>query len=204
MTTGFTHYRQVVMRRLPVMLLVSFAAAAVAYGITVRTGPTQQVHFSYLVSLNERESASDFRFDGYYALQATDLFAATLARWVQAPEVVVAAFNEAGIPLPTDDPRLLTRYVAAEKTAPQLVQVLVKSDDRELSRQLSAGLQKVMERNIALYHDRGIPAVTFTAVASEPWASSQQPAAGIIAIAVFVAVLLLSVNAVLLFESVKP
>ena len=185
--------------KLPLLLLASFLLAAIAFGIAGRLGPLPQVHFSYLVSLSEREVTPDFEFDGYYALQATDLFAATLAEWLTTPEVVVAAYREAGLEPDTDDPRALTRLVEARKTAPQLVEVTVKGSSQAEAEALTAGLLVAMERNVALYHDEGIPAVEFGVVATEPFSGQRTINARLIAVATFFTALILLINAALLF-----
>lgn len=203
MTTGhFDKYWRAVQRKLPGVLLVAAGAAVVAWFIVHRMGPTYTVHYSYLVSLSEREETEDFRFDGYYALSATDLFTATLASWVGAPEVVVAAYEEAGVAT-SQDPRDVARAVTAEKKAPQLVAVTVRHKDQAVAEKLAQGLQVVMESNIEQYHGQGIPELTFRVVATNPWLGISRLSAPVIVSATFVFVLLMGVNAVLLVESVK-
>lgn len=202
MSGSLNHYWQVVQRKLPGILLASVAAAVVAGLVVNRVGPTYTVHYSYLVSLSEREETDDFRFDGYYALSATDLFTATLASWVGAPEVVVAAYEEAGVAT-SQDPRDVARTVTAEKKAPQLVAVTVRHKDQAVAEKLAQGLQVVMERNVEQYHDQGIPELIFRVVATSPWLGISRLSAPVIVSATFIFVLLMGVNAVLLVESVK-
>lgn len=166
--------------------------------------PTEfQVHYSYLVSLSEREAATEYKFDGFYALQATDLFASTLAQWAQTPEIIVAAHEAAGLSIPTRDPRTLVRIVTAEKTAPQLVEVTIKQTESEAARRLTEGLRTVMQRQIDLYHTEGIPALQFRAVATEPWVGERVVATNVIVIATFIFVFVVALNLVLFWESLK-
>lgn len=199
---SISHYWQVVQRKMPGVLLVSGAVAVIAWLVVSRVGPTYTVHYSYLVSLSEREETDDFRFDGYYALSATDLFTATLASWVSLPEVVVAAYEEAGLAA-SQDPRDVARAVTAEKKAPQLVAVTVRHKDQALAEKLAQGLQVVMESNIEQYHDQGIPELTWRVVATSPWLGISRLSAPVIVGATFVFMLLMGVNVVLLVESVK-
>lgn len=185
------------------LLLVSVAVGVLAYAVVHRLGPTYEVHFSYLVSLSERETVPEYQFDGYYALQATDLFAATLARWATTSEVIVAAYSAAGIDSPTDDPRALGRSVAAVKSAPQLVEVTVRGKQRDEVERLAVGLRRVMEQNVARYHDEGIPALHFRVVATEPWVGTTRLSASVIVSAVFIFTFLFGVNGVLLLESLR-
>lgn len=187
-------------RWLPYLLLGSLGAALIAYGITQRLGPIYEAHFSYLISLTEREAAPDFRFDGYYAISATDLFAETVAQWASTPEVIVQAHQAAGVALPNPSPRQLRKIVQARQAAPQLVRVTIRAPQEETVQKLAVGLQQVMEHNVTRYQEQGIPAVRFRLVASEPWVGVERPATNLIVIATFILTLLLGFNAVIFFS----
>lgn len=188
---------------LPVLLIISFAAAVLAYGLISQQDPNYQAHFSYLVSLSEREPAGEYRFDGYYALQATDLFAATLARWIQTPETIISAYRAALLTPPSVKPRDLTSFIRAEKTAPQLVQVTVTGKNEEDVLALTVGLQQVMAGNVESYHKQGIPAVTFRVVSTQPWVGINKLSAPVIVSAVFAFTFFMSINVQLLILAAK-
>lgn len=194
---GFEYWQQT-KQQLPKVLLFSVVVALIAWGVAARIAPTHEVHFSYLVSLSQRDNVNEYRFDGFYALQATDLFAATLAKWAATPEVVVKAYQEAGLEIPSEDPRSLTRAIRAEKVAPQLIAVTVRDQSREVAQALAAGLQDVIEENVAAYHAQGVPAVQFRVVTTQPWTGVTRISVPIVVVATFVAAFLLAVNAVLL------
>jgi capsular polysaccharide biosynthesis protein len=190
-------------RRLPLFLLISLVAAVVAWVVTSRFEPQHRVHFSYLVSLAQRESPPEYTFDGFYALQATDLFTTTLASWVQTPDFIVEAYKVASLPLPTDDARRLTRTVTARKTAPQLVEVEVRAADAQQAEKLAVGLQEATKRRVAQYQEQGAPALHFNVVATPGWTSATRVAVVVITAGVFALTLALLINAYLLWESVR-
>ncbi len=193
-------YVHAVTRRLPLWLLVSLVAASFAYAVVVRQGTTYAVHSSYLVSLAERETPSEYTFDGFYALQATDLFTATLAKWVVAPEHIVAAYQSAGVVLPGANERALRRSVEAKKTAPQLIEVVVQHEDQTSAEKLSSAVAQVMKHNVQLYHDEGTPALQFAVVTTKPWTSVVAPNKPLIVSLVFGVTLLLLINLQLVWE----
>ncbi len=189
-------------RALPLLALASLTLSLSTYFIASSLGPTYEAHYSYLVSLKSRDVVPDYRYDGYYALQATDLLSATLAQWTMAPEVIVAALNEVGLPV-SSDVRSLTRFIRAEKVAPQLVAVTVTGESAAVAERLATGLQKVMERNVARYHDQGIPEMAFQVTTTDTWTGQNQLQSGAMAVAVLVAALFLGINTVLLGTSIK-
>jgi capsular polysaccharide biosynthesis protein len=199
----FKQYWRTVQQKTPIVLMVSFVVALVAWMIVRGIGASYEVHFSYLISLSQREEVSDYSFDGYYALQATDLFTATLAQWIKTPEVIVEAHKEAEINLKSSDPRALGRRIKAVKTAPQLIEVTVKGESRQETERLAQGVRMVMKNNVERYHDKGIPALRFRVVETEPWVGQQKLSIVPIVVATFIFIFFMGINVVLLMESVR-
>ncbi|MBI3251459.1 MAG: hypothetical protein HYZ62_00940 [Candidatus Andersenbacteria bacterium] len=190
-------------RRLPAILLISVVATLIAYGVASRFQPKYIVHFSYVVSQVSRDETPDFRFDGYYALSATDLFTTTLASWMTTPEHVVAAYTAAGLPLPTNDAREIVKAVEAKKAGPQLVQVGISDESKVRAEALAQGLQEVVAAQVKTYHSQGTPAVSFRVMADTPWTSLQKLPIRMIVWGTFVFAFLFLLNGALLLESVK-
>lgn len=185
------------------LVLISLALAALAFVVSVRVSPVYEVHFSYLVSLSNREQPDGYTYDGVYALQSTDLFTATLAQWASAPEIIVEAYRAAGLPLLDLDPRSVTRGIVSEKTAPQLVRVTVKNEKKADAEKLAAGLRAVISRNVERYHQDGIPALKFRVVPTESWTGVTRFNSIAVTVATFLAVLLLGANWVVFREGLK-
>lgn len=185
------------------ILLFSAAAALLAGLIVEGVGETYQVHYSYWVSLSGREEADDFRFDGFYAIQATELFAETLAAWLTAPETIVRAHEAAGLAVMDLNPRGLAERVSAVKKAPQMVEVTVKGKDQKKTEELAAGLRTITMDKIGQYPQDGIPGLRYNAQASNPWTGTVSLSRPIVTGAVFIFVCLLGINLVLLKASWK-
>lgn len=199
----FEQYWRAVQQKMPAVLMVSFVLAVIAWLVVRGIGASYEVHFSYLISLSQREEVSDYSFDGYYALQATDLFTATLAQWIKTPEVIVEAYREAEVDLEVSDPRVLGRKIRAVKSAPQLIEVTVKGKIREETERLAEGVRVVMKKNVERYHDKGIPALRFQVVETDPWVGQRKLGKAPIVAATFIFAFFMGINMVLLAESVK-
>lgn len=184
---------------LPMFLLVSIVAAGVALVIARQLPVQHQAHFSYSVSLAVREQSTEYQFDGFYALQATDLFTATLASWAQAPEMVAAAYRAGGLELPTQDPRRLVRSIEARKVAPQLVEITIRETDAARAQQLIEGLKIIVGSEVERYHTESIPELQFRVTATEPWHGERTVARPVIVTATFLFTFFILVNGWLLF-----
>lgn len=178
-------------RTLPRLLAVSVLLALLAAGAAQRVGRGWAVHFSYVVSLREREATSAYRFDGYYALQAIELFTKTLAEWVVAPEVAAQAHRAAGLPEPTGS----IKAIEAEAAAPQLVRVTVRAPERAQAEQLTAGVQAT----VATQLERS----GWQAVATEPWVTTAGLNEKVVGAATGVLVFFAGLNLIVLRESLR-
>ncbi len=200
MNESWYRYGEVIKRGIPWIGVTALAAGIITAALLRNWGPSYDMHFSYVVSLGEREESEAYTFDGYYALQATDLFVASLAKWTVAPEMVARAYEVAGLEQPRSA-RVLAQAVKSEKTAPQIVQVTVTSKNQAEVERLTAGVQEVVQQNIDNYNQDGLPLARFQVMTTEQWLGQQEVAAGVTGIAVGLVVLFLLINAVLLRES---
>lgn len=167
--------------------------------MVARIGARWTVHFSYVVSLKEREATNTYRFDGYYALQAIELFTKTLAEWVVAPEIVAQAHQAAGLPIPSG----ILKVIEAEAAAPQLVRVTVWAGGPAEAEQLAAGLQAVVGDLLQRYDTTGVPAVQFQVVTTQWWGAAAGLNRTMVAVATGLLVLFIGVNLVVLRESLR-
>lgn len=186
-------------RAVPWLLALSVLLALLAAGTVSRFGDSWTVHFSYVVSLKEREATAAYRFDGYYALQAIELFTKTLAEWVVAPEMVAQAHRAAGLPEPTG----VLKVIEAEAAAPQLVRVTVRAPERAQAEQLAVGVQTAMAAALQRNGPAGVPEVPFNVVATEPWARASGFNKKIVSLATGVLVFFVGLNLVVLRESLR-
>jgi len=98
------------------------ALALISAGITCVFASLQKPIFDVSLSLSvapqEREQTQDYQYDGYYALQAADIFSDTVASFFQSPENVVEIYKKAELPLPSEDFKILKKIFTAKKIAP--------------------------------------------------------------------------------------
>ncbi|HLC48811.1 MAG TPA: hypothetical protein VJI96_00295 [Candidatus Andersenbacteria bacterium] len=185
------------------ILSLSLIVAFIAYGVVKKIPGTYEVHFSYMVSIEQHDVALGFRYDGYYALSSTDLFSATLASIASAPETIIAAYIASGIQPPTQDAIRLVRVVTAKKTAPALVQITVTDASQKNAEQLTSGLMTVLAKTIDEYNTKGPASLIFHGVSTTPWTSVHAPLPLPIAASMFMLVFLGGNMIVLVRQALK-
>ncbi|MDA1169206.1 MAG: hypothetical protein O3A36_02630 [bacterium] len=153
------------------ILGISIIVFVFSFGISKKIPGTYESHFSYMISLEQKDATTAFRYDGFYGLSAADLFSATIASIATSPETIVAMFTDADIALPTQDAIDLGRLVTSNKEAPQLVRLSVRSASKSKVEKLTNSLISVMNKSIDEYNTKGLSSVAFRAVPTQVWVS---------------------------------
>lgn len=182
------------------IILFSILVSLVAYGIAKKIPVSYDTHFSYTVSQQTAEASSAFRYDGYYSLSATDLFTATLAAWIVAPQTIVSAYTSAHVALYTSDVVQLTKNIRAEKVAPGLINIMVRNSSKESAEAVAHGITTIVPVFIQEQNTSGTPAVTFRVADSSLWTGVSRIAPLPIALVCFVFVFLVQIIVVLVLR----
>lgn len=176
---------------------ISLFVALLAYGFVRHQGVSYETHFSYLlVPVVHDRPAQTYDYDGYYALQASDLVGQSLEKWLTTSAIVNGAYKASHLTLAASDKQRLLTGVSAKHTAPQLVEVTVSSWAALASRRLAEALQQEIEKR---------PLFSPIQLRSTPLSdeTAQPPTVAIVA-ATFIFSFLGCVNSWLLFKSLRP
>ena len=194
---------QALRRSFPLLCVVGIVTASLGYGIARKTPPSYEVHFSYMVALQQRDVSSGFRYDGYYALSGTELFSSTLASLITSPENVVRAYNAANIPLTTQDPIGLVQHVQAQKAASQLVQVTVTDPSKDRAESLAQSVQTITKSIVQQYNDSNKDSTQFSITPTASWTGVVRVAAEPVAVIAGVLSVIIAAMIVLFIQALK-
>lgn len=110
------------------------------------------VSYETSLALNITRSGSqetdDYKFDGFYRLQADEKFAETIVQWLKMPGFVRDIYENAGLGAQKLTLRKLSRVFRAEKISAQSVLVSFSSENPETARKISDSILKVISKNI--------------------------------------------------------
>ncbi len=123
-----------------IVLLIVAGAYVWAYVQPVR----YTTSMSFSVNRLSRQSTPDYQFDGYYALQAADLFSQTIVSWLQTPSVLVEIYDSAGITTPVHSIRSLTSRFKTKKYSSQNIVVTFSAPSQEEAKRLATAITDVI------------------------------------------------------------
>jgi len=131
------------------VLIVSTAVVAAVLAVLV--AQVLPMKYDASLSLNivrvHREETPDYQYDGFYAIQASDLFAETLMSWFQTPSIEREIFQQGGLP---DTVSGLSTYAGrfrAKKLSSQNIGIRFASKTEKEAKQLSTALVSVVSKH---------------------------------------------------------
>jgi capsular polysaccharide biosynthesis protein len=109
--------------------------------------PVQYVtSMSFAVNRVSKQQTTEYQYDGYYAIQAADLFSQTLVSWLQTPSVLVEIYSKAGIQTNDSSFRSLTSRFKTKKYSSQNVVVTYSASSEEQATKLGSALSDVVQQ----------------------------------------------------------
>ncbi|MFA6042965.1 MAG: hypothetical protein WC786_04720 [Patescibacteria group bacterium] len=140
--------------------------AAVLFATTRPDKYTTSLAFT--VNRINKQSTTEYQFDGYYALQASDLFAETVVSWFLTPSVIVEMYDRAGLDPQAESLGSLTSRFKIKKYSSQNIVVKFTSLTNQEASQLSDAVVAVVEEKAAALNQSADRKALFEVVGSKP------------------------------------
>ncbi|MFA5070218.1 MAG: Wzz/FepE/Etk N-terminal domain-containing protein [Patescibacteria group bacterium] len=90
-------YLLIVNKHKSLVVFLTVTAALVSFLISYFKPVAYEASLSFAVNRTNREETSQYQYDGYYAIQASDLVSQTVVSWFSTPSVVKEIYAKAGI-----------------------------------------------------------------------------------------------------------
>ena len=109
---------------------------------------TFEASISLAINKNKTQNTDDFKYDGYYALQTSEMLADTIVEWTKSPAVVDAIYQKAKVDQDFKSIKSYTKKFTVHKMSSQHVEVKFKTDTREDAEKISSALVEIMNDKI--------------------------------------------------------
>ncbi len=164
------------LRRSGAIVLGTAVFVAAVAGLTAMTRPAGvEASIAFAVNRINRETTPDFQYDGYYALQASDLYAQTVVSWFSTPAVVRDIYAKANLPT---DLGTLGAYAAkfqTKKYSAQNIVVRFTEQDEPTAAKLAAAVIAALRDRTATLNETADRKSLFEIVASDPVIAPRRP-----------------------------
>lgn len=168
-------YLRVISRR-KVLIIVLVAVITIGGVLLVEFLPeAQYTSISLAVGREGKQETQDYKYDGFYSLQASELFAETVVSWFLSPEIVSDIFEGAGIDPGTENLREMSRIFDAEQLASQNVLVKFTTNSEEDADKLVASMKKVLAERTKILNEASGDDANFAVIARDPITVPRNP-----------------------------
>jgi len=149
-------------------LLVLVIPIIVAIFFANSRADTYTTSISFTVNRINKQPTTEYQFDGYYALQASDLFSDTVVSWFLTPSVIVEMYDKAGL-----DPKLislssLTSRFKIKKYSSQNIVVKFVSDSTDDAAKLATAVIATVESKSAELNQSADRKALFEVIGAKP------------------------------------
>ena len=155
-------------KRYRAVLIFALLTALAAGFFTWRTGERYSVSLAVSVSRLGTQQASDYKYDSYYAMKASDEFGDTVAGWFKTPEMTAAVYKKANMKLGGTNLNNMARRFQASKISPNVVDVRFGVKTEEEGRNLALAMTGILQDKSSLLSSLSGQGIAFAAMTSEP------------------------------------
>lgn len=187
----FRDYLRIYARARWLILAIMIVAVGTAVAAAAWQPTQKSVSVSFAINRVNKETTPDYQFDGYYALQASDLFAQTVVSWFSTPSVLQEVYTKAAIdPDLTTAESLVSRFKVKKYSAQNIV-VRFSESTTDRAQKMAAALKSVMESQASALNQNSAGKSLFAIVGQTPVITDSRPNIALIAAATAVLSLLL-------------
>jgi capsular polysaccharide biosynthesis protein len=123
---------------------------------------------SLFLSKKDSQPTDEFKYDGYYALEAAESMAEHIEKTLQSPEVVDAIYQKSGIDPQFKNLKSYKKKFTAHKMSNQYVEVSFTSARREDAAKLSQAMVATVNEKLAAISSGSGQEVSFSVSNSQP------------------------------------
>lgn len=126
------------------------------------------VSMDVVTSIPERVPSKEYEFDGYYAMQAVDLFSDTIAGWLKSPGFVAQVFDRAQVQRPSKQLRGLGQFFTVKKISGQLVNLSFRTNNEKDATKLVGSTTQILKDSVENFNKSGDKKIAFSVLVNNP------------------------------------
>jgi len=149
-------------------VLVFAVLVALAAGIFAWQKDKYSVSLSLTISRVGTQNSTDYKYDSYYALKASDEFGSAVEGWFRTPEMAQIIYKQADLSIDVTTLAGLSRLFQASKISPTTVEVRFGAANENDVKKISRAIAGVAAAKADLLSAKSNQGVAFTVIGGEP------------------------------------
>jgi capsular polysaccharide biosynthesis protein len=161
-------YLAIIKKDRKMFISIILAIIAVSLAFFYLRKPFYQVSLSLNVTRTGSQNTQEYKYDGYYRLQADEKFVETIVQWLKDPRIMASILDNAGIDSEKKNISELTKTVRSEKLSSQIVSISFSTPDEKTAQLMSGSIIKAVSENAKNLNKDQKEEAWFEVMASQP------------------------------------
>ncbi|MFA6197548.1 MAG: hypothetical protein WC734_00125 [Patescibacteria group bacterium] len=133
------------------IVIITLLVGASSYVWAKQIPTVYRTSISFAVNRINKQDTAEYQYDGYYAIQASDLFSQTVVSWFYTPSFILEVYDIAGVTPKIDTLEKFTAQFKTKKYSAQNIVVTYPERDRATAEKIANGIiQNVSQRTKSL------------------------------------------------------
>ena len=185
------------------IIIIVIIALICSYLFAVLKPVEYDSSISFSINRINKQETEEYQYDGYYAIQASDLFSQTVMSWFMTPSVLLEIYDDAGVdPQITSIERFTSRF-KTKKYSPQNIVVRFKERDRTTAEKISNSIIKIVEEKSAVANQTSDQKALFEVLGAKPVIVEKKVSLWLSLVLGFIAGLVISMILIYIFAYFK-
>ncbi|MCK4919191.1 MAG: hypothetical protein KAS01_02295 [Candidatus Pacebacteria bacterium] len=147
-------YFEIIKRKFKLIIAVAFVVTSSTFLFSALQPTRYETSLSLFLSKDKSQQTDDFKYDGYYALEASEKIADSITQWAKSPELVNAVYQKAEVDDGFQSLKSYTKKFNAKKMSPQYVEVKFETNNAEEADKISKAIvEEINDKVIKLEKD---------------------------------------------------
>jgi capsular polysaccharide biosynthesis protein len=168
-------YLKIIKKNSKLILIISIITAASAFVFSVVQPVKYETSLSLTIIKDKTQITDNFKYDGYYALQASEIIADSIEQWLKSPVTVDAIYKEAQVDLEFKNIKSYTKKFIARKMSSQQVEVKFKTNAREEAEKISQAVAEVINNKVKILKESSEQEISFSVDSENPVIVESRP-----------------------------
>jgi capsular polysaccharide biosynthesis protein len=168
-------YFKIIKDEKKMIVKITVLTAFFAFIFSLYTPPRFETSVSLFINKNGTQQTDQFKYDGYYALEADDIIADDIEKLLQSPEIVIGIYQKSGIDPNFKNISSYKKRFTAHRMSNQYVEVGFTTQNRNDAGKISEVLTKTINQKISEISTSSGQEVSFEVSNSQPVILEKKP-----------------------------
>ncbi|MEA2097549.1 MAG: Wzz/FepE/Etk N-terminal domain-containing protein [Patescibacteria group bacterium] len=161
-------YVTIIKKEYKLIFTIGAIVAASAFLFSTMKPVVYETSISLAINKNNTQNTDDFKYDGYYALQASEMLANTIVEWIKSPTVVNTIYQKAEVNQDFRNIKSYTKKFTARKMSSQHVEVKFKTDTKENAEKISSAIVEIINNKTKTIEENSEKEIAFSVSGENP------------------------------------